>query len=216
MRKLAKWIDDHSLLLAFVFLFLLCLICQIISGTDQYNQNQSMQGLHTVSRMQYLATGNFLDGMFSNWQAAVLQLGTLIVFAVFLKTRGAAHSLRPGGQRKSKTEGKKHRGKKQRSWLYRNSLSLAFALLFGAFFGLHLVTASSANNEQRALMHQPPIGLGAFAVSSTFWFETTQTWEAEFMAIGLYIFLSIYLRQEGSPESKPVDAGDNDTGETNK
>jgi len=65
-------------------------------------------------------------------------------------------------------------------------------------------------------MHQPPIGLGAFAVSSTFWFETTQTWEAEFMAIGLYIFLSIYLRQEGSPESKPVDAGDNDTGETNK
>jgi hypothetical protein len=215
MQKLAKWIDDHSLLLAFVFLFLLCLIGQIIAGTAQYNQNQLQQGLPTVSRLQYLGTGNFLDGMFSNWQAAILQLGTLIVFAVFLKTRGAAHSLRPGRQPKQ-TEGKKRRGTRQRSWLYRNSLSLAFALLFGVFFGLHLVSASAANNEQRALLHEPPVGLGSFAVSSTFWFETTQTWEAEFMAIALYIFLSIYLRQEGSPESKPVDASDHTTGETNK
>lgn len=216
MRKLAKWIDDHSLLLTFLVLFFICLAGQIIAGVAQYNQNQTQQGLSTVSWMQYLGTGNFLDGMFANWQAAILQLGTLIVFAIFLKTRGAAHSLQPGKSAKKQAGGKKPRNKKQRNWFYRNSLSLAFALLFSICFVLHLLSAASANNEQRTLLHQPHIGVGAFAVSSTFWFETMQTWEAEFMAIALYIFLSIFLRQEGSPESKPVEARDDTTGETNK
>ncbi len=36
------------------------------------------------------------------------------------------------------------------------------------------------------------------------------------LAIGLYVLLSVFLRQEGSPESKPVESHDDETGEANK
>lgn len=219
MKHLHKFLHDHSLLLIFLFLFVAFLIGQAISGSLAFNETRATHHLARMSCWRYLATGNFLQGMFANWQAAILQLGSLVVFSVFLRERGAAHSIDPSKLgRSTHTSGKGGKGKSRgkSSWSYRNSLSLAFIALFLITFVLHLYSGAAAYNEQRAFMHQAPLSVAAFSVSSKFWFTTLQTWEAEYMAIALYIFLTIFLRQEGSPESKPVDATNSDTGETNK
>ena len=159
---------------------------------------------------QFLQTGTFLDGMFANWQAAILQLACLIIFGVFLVQKGATHS-----KRTRRNPHNRHR-RGLLLWSYRNSLGLAFVLLFLGSFGLHLVFGARAYNEQRRAQGEATMSVGSFAVSPKFWFSNFQTWEAEFLVISLYLLLSIHLRQEGSPESKPTASSDADTGEANK
>ena len=219
MKRLQRFLHDHGLLLMFILLFVVCLLGQLITGMHAFNHSRAIHGLPRIGYWRYAGTGNFLQGMFANWQAAILQLGSLIVLSVFLRARGAAHSIDPNKHPRTRQTSKRSNGTrrgKQSSWFYRNSLSLAFAALFLVTFVLHLYSGTKAYNEQRVWTHQPPVSAAAFSVSSTFWFTTLQTWEAEYMAIALYIFLSIFLRQEGSPESKRVDARDSDTGKTNE
>lgn len=220
MKRLKNFFKDYGLVVVFGALFVVFLIAQALSGMLAYNHTRAAHGLPVVSYWRYTTTGNFLEGMFANWQAALLQLGALILFAVFLRTKGAPHSIKPeksAKQLKAEERRKqKSRPKRAKSWIYRNSLSLAFMGLFLACFVLHLLAATSAYNEQGALTHRAPVSVASYFASSRFWFQTFQTWEAEFMAIGLYVTLSIFLRQEGSPESKPVDSKNNSTGETNK
>ena len=227
MMRLKKFLKDNGLLLVFTALFLACVAGQALSGRAVYNETQAQHGLPALSWWGYLRTGEFLQGMFSNWQAAILQLASLIIFGVFLRQRGAPHSMQPnqpagssekeGGKAGRNTKmSRRAQGAKRGNWFQRNSLSLAFCLLFGAAFVLHLTSGAKAYNEQQALEHQPALTVNEFLGSSKFWFTTLQTWEAEYMAIALYIFLSIFLRQEGSPESKPVDAPDSETGGPNE
>ncbi|HTV04719.1 MAG TPA: DUF6766 family protein [Acidobacteriaceae bacterium] len=219
MKRSLEFLHDHGLLLIFIFLFVAFLIGQAIAGSLAFNETRAAHGLVSVGYWSYIKTGNFLQGVFANWQAAILQLGSLIIFSVFLRARGAAHSIDPkkrGHAGRSSTHSKKTASGWRAGWVYRNSLSLAFVALFLVTFVLHLYSGAAAYNEQRALTHQAPLTVAAFSVSSKFWFSTLQTWEAEYMAIALYIFLTIFLRQEGSPESKRVDAKDTDTGKTNE
>lgn len=238
MKRLRKFFSDNGLLLLFVALFLACLLGQALSGFALYNANQSAHGVAQYGFWPYLATGAFLQGMFANWQAAILQLGSLIIFGVFLRQRGAAHSLKPGSSGKTrkrpqhpfremrrstpkgstKAPRRKTRDSPDRgaNWLHDNSLSIAFVLLFFITFLFHLFSGAAAFNHQRAFNRQSALTAAQFFISSKFWFTTLQTWEAEYMAIALYIFLSIFLRQEGSPESKPANSPDSETGETNK
>jgi hypothetical protein len=233
MKRMKKFFADNGLLLIFVFLFLAFLIGQILCGSAAYNATRGAHGLPPTGYWQYMATGDFLEGMFSNWQAAIFQLGSLVIFGIFLRARGAAHSIDPGKPGKGWAA---HRhpakafsrlSKKSSwnqdaptglvtSWLYCNSLSIAFVALFAVCFVLHVLSGAASYNEQLALSHRAPLTLAAYFVSSNFWFTTFQTWEAEYMAIAVYIFFTIFLRQEGSPESKPVGASNTDTGETNK
>jgi hypothetical protein len=165
-----------------------------------------VHGAPPASLWQYVSSPDFLSGVLVNWQAAILQLAMLVLLGVFLYQRGAPHSRRLS--RSSDLPGKSSRY----SWLYRNSLSVGLFGIFILIFILHLLTASAWSNAQRALHQLPPHGLTEFAVSPEFWFMTFQTWQAEFMAIVVYVVLSIYLRQDRSPESKPVSAPDEETG----
>ena len=54
--------------------------------------------------------------------------------------------------------------------------------------------------------------LSDYVTSSRFWFESFQNWQSEFLAIAAMVWLSVYLRQKGSPESKPVHAPHHETG----
>jgi hypothetical protein len=195
MRDLRKWVAENALLLVFTGLFVLCLAGQALAGHSAYNQTQLSVGQPAISLPRYIRTGTFLQGMFENWQAAILQLGSLIVFGIFLHQRGAPHSLRDGTSkgsraRVSQRSGGKTKPAKRPRWFHDNSL--------------------------RVLLHEPPQTVMQFFRSSQFWFITLQTWEAEYMAIALYVLLSIYLRQQGSPESKPADASNADTGDPNQ
>jgi len=191
--------------LSFGGLFVLCAVAQAVSGATLYREQHAAGD----DLLQFLQTGTFLDGMFVNWQAAILQLACLIIFGTFLFQKGATHSKK---QRRSADNG--HR--RLSSWIYRNSLGSAFVFLFVAFFALHLVFGTHAYNEERALTGEAPVSVAYFATSAKFWFSNFQTWEAEFLAIVFYLVLSIYLRQQSSPESKPTGAANTETGEANK
>jgi hypothetical protein len=91
----SNWLENHDLSLSFALLFVLALVGQSIAGHISYNSDQASYGLTPISYKSYLGTGNFLDGVFSNWQAALLQLGCLILIGSKLREKGAAHSLRP-------------------------------------------------------------------------------------------------------------------------
>jgi hypothetical protein len=53
-------------------------------------------------------------------------------------------------------------------------------------------------------------------ISAKFWSSILQTWQAEYLAIALFVLLSVFLRQQDSAESKPVESSDATTGEANK
>ena len=96
--------------------------------------------------------------------------------------------------------------------LYKNSLSIAFALLFLVSFVLHFYGSLKGHNEEQSDKGLPPDAWNEYAVSPRFWFESFQNWQSEFLAVASIVLLSIWLRQKGSPESKPVDAPHNETG----
>ena len=133
IAPLRRLFAEHGLSLSFASLFAMCLAAQSICGYRSYNSRLAMHGLPSIGYLRYLGTGNFLDGVFTNWQAAILQFGCLIVFAAKFREKGAAHSLSPTRARASRELREDESG----SWIYRHSLSLAFAALFLLSFVAH-------------------------------------------------------------------------------
>jgi hypothetical protein len=207
-----KWIYNNSLSLTFLVLFIVSIIGQAMVGVRAYNHGLSEHHRSPITQRQYLKTGNFLDAVFSNWQAAILQLGCLITFGTILHQKGAPHSRKPEGDSSEKV---RQQGGNA-SWLYRNSLSLAFLTLFVAAIIAHMIFGNWAYNETSEIMGDAPTSIVHYLQTADFWFRTLQTWQAEFVAIAIYVVLSIYLRQAGSPESKPVASSDDESGEANK
>jgi hypothetical protein len=215
-RTLKKRVSDDSMSIALFSLFLACIVAQGLSGWLAYDKSLQSGHFRAVTLGAYLGTGNFLDGIFSNWQAAILQLAVLIAFGSVLRQKGAAHSRKANGPTHRTLDWKLGPRRTLREWLYANSLSLAFIAMFVLTFMLHLRFGELKYNEDQALRHLSPISLASYAGSASFWFSVFQCWEAEFFAIGIYIILSIFLRQESSSESKPVSASNEQTGEANE
>jgi hypothetical protein len=97
--------------------------------------------------------------------------------------------------------------------VYEHSLSLTFLLLFLVSISWHAVPGASEYNEEQGTHSESPVSVLQYAGTSRFWFESFQNWQSEFLAIALVVLLSIFLRQRGSPESKPVDSPHSETGE---
>jgi hypothetical protein len=221
-RRLKKFFTDNGLSIALFSLFVVCIVAQSYSGFFAYNDMLKQARLSPVAVASFLASGTFLDGVFSNWQAAILQLTVLIGFSSILRQRGAAHSRKssdeptgdeaPNKRRKAEPFGRvRNLGN-----LYKNSLSIAFSTFFVVLFAIHSVTGWRFNNETLAIAHLPSVEFLKYLRSSSFWFSNFQTWEAEFFAIAFYIVASIFLRQQNSPESKKIDAPNDESGDTNE
>jgi hypothetical protein len=97
--------------------------------------------------------------------------------------------------------------------LYENSLSLAFIALFLLSFALHAAGGRATYNVEQREHGSAPISTWSYVNTSRFWFESLQNWQSEFLATGAIVLFSVFLRQRGSPESKPVDAPHSQTGE---
>ena len=208
-----NFFKDSSLSIALITLFIICIFLQTLAGWKLHNENLIAHGHHAISHWGYLFTGVFWEDISSNWQAAFLQLGTLIILSSFLYQRGSPHSLDPRSKAQlSKLEQLKV---KHFSWLYRHSLSIAFLLLFAVAFVIHIISGVRGYNEERLLTGNPPISIAAFMISAKFWATTLKTWQAEYMVITIYILLGIFLRQENSAESKPVESKNETTGKIN-
>lgn len=212
MENLRRFLKGNSLSIAMFALFAVCLFGHSVASWRLQNQQLAAHGHAALSYWQNLFSSSYLQELSSNWQAAFLQLTSLIVFSVMLYQRGAPHSRDP-----DKLEGKREKDADNARfpWLYRHSLSLMFSAMFALTFALHFVSGFFSHNNLQALQHLPQMTWGKFALSAEFWSATLETWQAEYMTIAIYIVLSIFFRQQDSAESKPLDSSDEETGKSN-
>jgi hypothetical protein len=211
-------IHDHALSIAAAALFLVCFISQSLTGHQVYNDDRSAHGEGEVGYVEYLESGHFAEATFENWESEFLQMGMFVFLTAFLVQRGSAESKKPEdepGEGKEEEAGEEGaRGESDVPWpvrrggwalkIYENSLSLAFLLLFLVTFALHAIGGAAEYNEEQAAHGGAQLGTLAFLTTSRFWFESFQNWQSEFLAVLAMVLLSIFLRQKGSPESKPV------------
>lgn len=210
----------NGLTLFFLFLFIITLVAQALTGWKENNQELQDIGGQPLALMQYLGSGHFISATFENFQSEFLQMGMYVLLTVGLRQIGSAESKSLSETEEVDREpnpsspGAPWPVKKGGLWLklYSYSLSLCFIVLFLISWGLHLYGSWVDHNDQQVLMHKPQDGMMQFLGEPTFWFETFQNWQSEFISIVSIVFLTIYLRQKGSPESKPVDAPHMETG----
>ena len=212
MRKFWR---NNGLTLTVFGLFLVVFAGQILVGRADYNEDRADHGQPPVSLAQYLTTGHFLEATAENFESEFLQMGMFVILTVFLFQKGSPESKDPDEpDHPLNTDPLRKRDDPRAPWpvrrggwaykLYAHSLSLAFLLLFLIAFVLHILGGTKNYNEERAELGKPPISAVAYAGSSRFWFESFQNWQSEFFAIGAMVVLSVYLREHGSAESKPV------------
>jgi hypothetical protein len=195
---------------------------QGLTGWRTYNAEQREHRDPAVGLGTYLTTGHFAEATFENWESEFLQMASYVLLTVWLVQKGSSESKPLGGDPekdadpRSVTDPERAPGPVRRGgWrlvLYENSLGIAFAFLFLLSFVLHALAGASEYSAEQVTHGQQPVSTLEFVRSSTFWFQSFQNWQSEFVAVGGIVVLTIFLRQRGSPESKPVAAPDHETG----
>ena len=167
-------------------------------------------------------TGDFAEATFENWESEFLQMGMYVVLTAFLFQRGSSESNpidEPAPQDEDPRESQDKPGVpwpvKRGGWVlrvYENSLAGLFFLLFLVSWALHAAGGARAYSEEEVAHGGEPVSIAEFITTSQFWFESFQNWQSEFLAVAAIVWASVYLRQRGSPESKPVAEHHFDTG----
>jgi hypothetical protein len=213
---------DNGLLLAMLGLFVASVIGQLIMGLHEHNDEALAHGRAALGLGMYLRSGHFIEAIFENWESEFLQMGLFVLLTVFLRQKGSSESKPINGKEEVDEDPRKHRGEKNAPWpvrtgrfvgLYSHSLTLALFGLFVVSFALHAVGGRMAYNEDQLAHGHAAVTLLGYVASSRFWFESFQNWQSEFLSVGILILLSIFLRERGSPQSKPVHAPHAQTGE---
>jgi hypothetical protein len=215
---------ENGLSLVLLLLFVLTLgLGQTWTGLRESNAEAVWHGKAPESLQEYLLGSHFWEATTENWESEFLQMGIYVILTVFLYQKGSAESKSLSGDEPVDREPRTRRNKRRAPWpvrrggwvltLYKHSLSLAFLTLFLVCFFLHAMSGCANYNEELAQHGQPLLTVSAYLSSSRFWFESLQNWQSEFLAIFSMVVLSIFLREKGSPQSKPVDAPHDETGE---
>lgn len=211
---MGRWVKEHGLLLANIGLFAIFFGGMVLSGASTYSDEQMAHGEPAVTVLRYLGTGAFLEATFENWESEFLQMGMYVVLTVFLFQKGSSES-KPMGRTAPQDEDPRQASVKASTpwpvrrggWvltLYEHSLSIMFLLLFLASFILHAVGGTDEYNSDQEAHGQPTVTVLGYLATSRFWFESFQNWQSEFLAVAVLVGASVYLREKGSPESKPV------------
>ncbi|MGW7363234.1 DUF6766 family protein [Streptomyces sp. NPDC054841] len=221
MRRFAH---DNSLTLVFGLTFLLVLYGQAIAGHSEFNQQLAVDGLAQIGFGDYLMSSDFAVDVTENWQSEYLQFFLYIFGTVYLLQRGSPESKET---HKAGLESEKDqlmgeharldspRWAGTRDWrqaLFSRSLGLVMASLFFLSWLAQSIAGAAAYNGQRLRQLQAPVSWGDYLVSADFWSRSLQNWQSELLAVASMAILSVFLRQRGSPESKPVGAAHTSTG----
>lgn len=221
-RGIKLFFRDNGLSLAMFGLFAAFLVGLSIAGCITANEELSEHGRSAISYGEYIMSGEFAEAVFENWESEFLQMGALVVLTIFLFQKGSTDSRKLRGKEPFDTSSRysiirasswKLRGKAVGRMLHSNSLGIALFAIFLISFALHAIGGTSAHNEEAAWHGEPMLSVWQYITTAQFWFESLQNWQSEFLAVGALLVLSIYLRQRGSPESKPVGAPNSETGE---
>lgn len=206
----------------FLSLFVLAMVGQTLTGKQEYNQERKEElHLPPVGLLAYLRSGHFIQSTFENWESEFLQMGLFVLLTISLRQKGSSESKECEGEEEVDREPSAQR--KGAPWpvrkggwilaIYRNSLSIAFFLLFLISVCLHFAGSLKDENEKLVAMGQSAQTVVSYLGEPRFWFESFQNWQSEFLSVFCVVMFSIYLRQKGSPQSKPVDASNSETGE---
>jgi Domain of unknown function (DUF6766) len=217
-----RWLWLNGLALVMFGAFVVFLTLQAVFGWQVRNEELVQAGQASSTFWDYLGTGHFGEAVFENWESEYLQMGTYVLLTALLVQRGSPESKpldradREGDQPQDATSQSPAWSRRRgfAAMIYRNSLSIVLLGLFLLSFCAHLFTGTADFNEQQMLQHgAPPISAWQFLGTADFWFQSMQNWQSEFLAVGSLIVLSIVLRQQASPQSKPVTAPHGQTGE---
>lgn len=215
---------DNSLTLAFGTGFLLVLLGQALAGHAEFNEQLAVDGLEQISLGQYMASSDFAVDVTENWQSEFLQFFLFIFGTVWLVQRGSpeskeVHKIGTESDREQRvgdhataTSPRWARTKDWRQSVYSRSLGLVMGGLFLLSWAAQSITGAASYNEQQLRQLQDPVGWGDYLASPDFWNRTLQNWQSELLAVAAMVILSVYLRQRGSPESKPVGSAHGATG----
>ena len=216
-----RFLRENGLTLTLLALFALAIMGQALAGRQSYNEERGLHHQVEVSLPSYLETGDFISAVFENWESEFLQMGALVVLTVFLRQKGSPES-KPleASETEEPSEDCRHDAAApwpvRRGgfvlWLYSHSLSTALFLLFAVSLILHAVGSAWKSSEEAAWHGSAPVGMFQNLGNADFWFESFQNWQSEFLSVAALTVLGIYLRERGSPESKPVDAPHSATG----
>jgi hypothetical protein len=218
MRRVVR---DNGLSITMFALFLVFLVAQSIAGYETNNSDNQQHQQPKESYAQYLTSGAFAEATFENWESEFLQMGAYVLLTAFLIQKGSPESKDPGGDQvdtdpRTQRDDPDAPGPVKRGGLvltlYEHSLSLALFGLFLLSLVFHALGGRAEFNQQQLEHGAAPVSLWSFVTSSEFWFQSMQNWQSEFLAVAVLAVLGIFLRQRGSPESKPVAAPHAQTG----
>ncbi len=212
--RMKRFVQDHALTLVMLGLFAIFWVGQSLAGYRFHAQQQREHGEDPGSYPQFLRSPEFVETTFENWESEFLQMGAFVLLSAVLKQRGSSQSKPIHGKAEQDEDPASHRGDPGAPGpvrrgglamrLYSHSLSLALFGLFAFSFALHAVGGWKAANLEARSHGSPPQGLLEFLLGARFWYQSLQNWQSEFLSVGVLVLLSVYLRQRGSPESKPV------------
>jgi hypothetical protein len=214
---------NNSLSIVLTVMFAASLVAHSYAGLHHFNEEQREHGETEVTYLQFLASPEFGETVFENWESEFLQMAFYVFLTVFLRQKGSAESKKVDEKEEVDEDPEDHRDDpdapspvRNGGWLlalYKNSLGLALSALFLISFVGHAWAGARKFNEEQ-LQHGASVHLTTieYMGTSTFWYESFQNWQSEFLAVLGIVVLSIWLRQWGSPESKPVHAPHDATG----
>jgi hypothetical protein len=215
---------ENSLTIVFLALFVGALIGQALVGHSDFNHEQVVHDNETMSLGRYLVSSPFWVDVMENWQSEYLQFTLFILLTVWLVQKGSPESKelgKEGGESDEEQRVGKHADPQSPRWartggwrtlVYSNSLVLLMAFFWVGSWFAQGVTGRISYNAEQFDHHLDPLTLWEYLGTSDFWNRTLQNWQSEFLAVGSMAVLAIYLRQRGSPESKPVGAPHDATG----
>lgn len=219
----SRTLRNNGLSIALTLLFLATLAGQSFAGYRSENADRRDHAEPQLTYGEYLRSAEMLEATMENWESEFFQMGVYVMITIFLFQKGSVESKDP--EKKAEEVDREPDPKRPGApWpvrkggfalaIYRRSLSLAFILLFLVSVVLHAAGGAGVYNQEQAEhgdTHR--VTVLSYMQTSRFWFESLQNWQSEFLAVLAIVTLSIWLRQQGSPESKPVDAPHSETGE---
>jgi len=225
-----RFLREQSLSLTFLALFLAALVGQAYAGWHAYNEEEMThaallgQAPETISLGRYLTSSSFGQAVTENWQSEYLQFTLFILLTVWFIQKGSPESKQPGeeggesdeqqlvGEHAKRNSPRWSKAGGWRLWVYSNSLVLVMATIWIWSWLAQSVTGWSEYNSEQLEHEQESLSWLQYVGSADFWEATLQNWQSEFLAVGSMAVLAIYLRQRGSPESKPVGTPHHTTG----
>ena len=215
---------NNGLSIVMALLFLLCLAGHSWSGWLAHNEEQKDHNQPEITYGEFVRSSEFGETVFENWESEFFQMAFYVILTGFLYQKGSSESKKHDGTDEVDEDPEKHRDDagvpgpvKHGGWrltLYKNSLGIAFSVLFLVSFIGHAASGARRHNANQ-LEHGSTEHLSTlqYMKTSHFWYESLQNWQSEFLAVLAIVVLSIHLRQWGSPESKPVHASHDHTGQ---